>query len=260
MTKFSSFTIILSLLGGSLSFASKTDNYSLTSFGYEAAASFENGAGAAVSLSAKEIWNNYIEALGGVKNLKKVKDRATIMESHIYGQNMIMTIYQKAPDKMKQIITTSSITQDICFDGKNGTMKIGGKKTDITGSELEKLKYESMINFVINIDSLGVKLISKGIEKVNGKDSYKIEVILPSGKIITQYFDVKTWLKVKQIENVTAAKKAYVQETYFDDYREVMGVKYPFAIKESLGTQSMDVKVTSVKINIGLDDSYFLIN
>jgi hypothetical protein len=116
-----------------------------------------------------------------------------------------------------------------------------------------------MINFITNIDSLGVKLNLDGIEKVNDIDCYKIELLLPSGLKIIQYFDIKTYLKVKQIENVTVTQNTFVQETYFNDYREVMGVKYPFSIKESLGSQSMDITVTSIKVNTGLDDSLFVI-
>jgi phosphotransferase system IIB component len=209
------------------------------------------------SINANDIWKNYIKAIGGVENLKKVNDRSTIMESNINGHNIVMTIYQKAPDKMKQIITTSAITQNIFFDGSKGIMEVGSKKTNITGSELEKLKYESIINFIINIDSLGVKINYAGIEKVNNNNSYKIELLLPSGSKIFQYFDVKTSLKIKQVEDVTAAQKTYQQETYFDDYREVKGVKYPYSIRESLGAQVMDVRVTSIKINSGLDDSLF---
>ena len=211
------------------------------------------------SINAKDIWKNYINAIGGVENLKKVNDRSTIMESNINGHNIVMTIYQKAPDKMKQIITTSAITQNIYFDGSEGIMEVGGKKMNITGRELEKLKYESIIDFIINLDSLGVKIRYAGIEKINNNDSFKIELLLPSGSKIFQYFNPKTWLKVKQVEDVTAAQKTYQQETYFDDYREIRGVKYPYSIKESLGAQTMEVKVTSIKINSGLDDSLFKI-
>jgi outer membrane lipoprotein-sorting protein len=211
------------------------------------------------SLSAKDIWNNYIKAIGGKDNLKKVMDRVTIMESQIDGQELNIEIYQKEPDKMKQILTTSAITQDIYYDGNEGVIVIGGKKINIIESELEKLKYESMINFILNIDPLGIKLNVNGIEKVDNKDCYKIELQLPSGSKIIQYFSKKTYLKVKQIENVTVTHNTFVQETFFNNYHEVMGVKYPFSIKENLGSERMDLSVKSIKVNTGLDDSIFVI-
>jgi phosphotransferase system IIB component len=248
--------IILFLFGYALSFASYKHDSSiyLIKSDYSGCNNYNIS-----TVSAREVWNNYINALGGAKNLKKVNDRATIMESKINGQKVVMTVYQKAPDKIKQIIATPSLTQDVLFDGNKGIMKVGEKKMDITGKELEKLKYESMVNFVLNIDSLGIKINSGGMEKVNGSDSYKIEILYPSGSKIIQYFDAKTWLKVKQVEDVIAAKKTYVQETYFSDYREVKGVKYPFLVKESLGAESFEVVVTLIKVNTGLDGSLFVI-
>jgi len=262
VTKIFSLTIILFLLRYSLSFASNKADHTLNPIVTEFGTRCERDlciVKTTDSLRVKDIWNNYIKALGGVDNLMKVRDRTTIMESHINGQNIVIEIYQKVPDKMKQRLTTSSITQSIYFDGRNGVIEIGGKKINIIDGELEKIKYESMINFITNIDSLGVKLNLDGIEKVNDIDCYKIELLLPSGLKIIQYFDLKTWLKVKQIENVTVTQNTFVQETYFNDYREVMGVKYPFSIKESLGSQSMDITVTSIKVNTGLDDSLFVI-
>ena len=262
MTKYFQLNIIIILIGyttdltsGKQGDHSKNFANEITVYGDKV---LENQS-SADSINAYDIWKNYIKAIGSVENLKKVNDRSTIMESNINGHNIVMTIYQKAPDKMKQIITTSAITQNIYFDGSKGIMEVGGKKMSITGRELEKLKYESIIDFILNIDSLGVKISYAGIEKVNNNDCYKIELLLPSGSKLFQYFNPKTWLKVKQVEDVTAAQKTYQQETYFDDYREVRGVKYPYSIKESLGAQTMDVTVTSIKINSGLDDNLFII-
>jgi hypothetical protein len=260
MAKFFSFIIILSCWGYSLSLNANKPFQSLNPVANDSGKGFSKDirkTRALNSLRAEDIWNNYITALGGPVNLKKLNDRAVIMESNINGQKINIETYQKAPDKMKQILTTSSIVQYVYFDGVKGVILISGKEIKIAGSELEKLKYDSMINFVINIDSLGIKLNSGGIEKVNNIDCYKVEVILPSGSRIIQYFDVKTFLKVKQIENVTVTHSVLVRETYFSDYREFNGTKYPFIIKEILGSQIMDLSVTSIKVNTGLADAFF---
>jgi len=49
----------------------------------------------------------------------------------------------------------------------------------------------------------------------------------------------------------------FEQETYFSDYREVKGLKFPFTIKQYLGLQEIELTVTSIEINTGLDDSVF---
>jgi hypothetical protein len=212
------------------------------------------------SLPAKEIFKNYINAIGGRQNLNRIEDRTTLMESEINKHKIKITIYQKAPDEMRQIITTGPIEQNIYFDGEYGLMEAAGKKINITGSELEKLKYESMINFITNLDSLGVKLKYAGFEEVTGKHTYKIEMLLPSGSIWIQNFDTKTFLKVKETVDVPAVNRIFKQETFYGDYREVDGIKYPFSIIEILGSQNMYLKVIAVKINTGIGESLFKIN
>ena len=46
----------------------------------------------------------------------------------------------------------------------------------------------------------------------------------------------------------------------FGDYREVDGVKFPFALKQQVGPQNVDLKVVSVELNSGVSDELFKID
>lgn len=210
-------------------------------------------------LTGKKVIENYINALGGRDNLNKVKDRTTIMDGIIKGKNIKMTIYQKAPDKLRQEIIDGPIKQVTCFNGQKGIMKVEDKTLDVKGSELENLKYGAMMDLLTNIDSLGVKLKLDGMDKVNGKDAYKVDMIFPSGIMWAQYFDPHTWLKVKESEEIKVPRGTFIQNTYLSDYRDIDGVRYPFTVKQSIGDQRLDFKVISIKINTGLSDSLFVI-
>ncbi len=210
-------------------------------------------------LTAKKVIDNYIQALGGKNNLDKVKDRTTIMKSNINGHDITMTIYQKAPDKMRQTIDLGSFKQNVYFDGNNGMMEVEDKKLEVNGSELEKLKYESTLDLLTNLDSLGIKLKLDGLDKVNGKSSYKVEMIFPSGTKWIQYYDPQNRLKMKESKDIATPQGTFIQNTYLSDYREAGGVKYPFSIKQDVGEQHIEFTVSSVKVNTGLDDSLFVI-
>ena len=127
----------------------------------------------------------------------------------------------------------------------------------IEGSQLEKLKHEASIHLILDLDSLGVKLKLAGMEKVNGKDAYKIEMSFPSGTKWIQYYDSKTGYKVKESKNITTPQGTFTQEVLYSDYKSVDGVKYPFTIKQSVGPQKMDFSVDSIKINTGIPDTQF---
>ncbi|HSD64205.1 MAG TPA: hypothetical protein VLB50_10420, partial [Ignavibacteriaceae bacterium] len=208
-------------------------------------------------LSAKDILDHYIKAIGGSDSLAAVRDRTTVMSGTIQGFEITTTIYQKAPDLFKQVVDAGQMQQQILFDGNEGIMQAGGQETKITGDELEKLKYQASMNSLLKLDSLGIQLRLGGMEKVNNKDVYKIEMIFPSGNKWGEYFDPETGLKVKETKDVKTAQGNFTQENLYSDYRDVDGVKYPFMIKQSLGPQNMEFRVVSIKINSDIPDSTF---
>ncbi len=208
-------------------------------------------------LTAKKIIENYITAIGGSVNLRKVLDRTTIMKSKVNDKNLTITIYQKVPDKMRQIIDLGTFKQNVYFSGIKGEMVVAGKTIDVKGKELEKLKFESMLHFLTDLDSLDIKLMLEGTAVVNGKETYQVELVLPSGAKWIQNYDPKTWLKVKETKDIVVPQGTFVQNTYFSDYKDVDGVKYPFAIKQSIGLQRIEFEVKSIKVNTGLSDNLF---
>lgn len=208
-------------------------------------------------LSARDIINHYIKAIGGEENLAKVHDRTTVMSGTVQGFEVTTTLYQKEPDLFKQEVNAGGMVQEIIFDGTKGKMVAGGQELNIEGSELEKLKYEATIHLLLHLDSLGVKLNLGGVEKVNGKDAYKIEMILPSGTKWNQYYDPETGYKVEESKNITTPQGTFTQEIYYSDFKTVEGVNYPFTIKQSVGSQTIDFKVESIKVNTGIPDTTF---
>ena len=210
-------------------------------------------------LTGEKVVDDYINAIGGKANLNNVTDRTTVMKGSVRGQEITMTIYQKAPDKMMQEIIAGPLKQFVYYDGHKGVMKVASKTLEVKGKELEKMKYESSLDLLTRIDSIGIKLNLEGMEKVNGKDAYKVDMIFPSGTKWIQYYDPQTWLKVKESKSINVPQGTFTQDTYLSDYRDVDGVKYPFSVKQSIGPQHLDFTVTSIKVNTGLSDSLFVI-
>lgn len=208
-------------------------------------------------ITADSVIDTYINSIGGRENIRKVTDRLTIMHGKIQRVSVTMLIYQKVPDKLKQVIKAGGSKQQIYFDGENGFMVLNDKKIDITGSELEKLKYESTMALLLDLKYYKINLKLDGIAKVDSIDTYKIEMILPSGHVWIQYYDINSGLKVKESKYVTVPQGTFIQDSYYSDYRNVDGIKYPFTIREDVGAQRLDFKVTSIKINTGLIDREF---
>jgi len=72
-----------------------------------------------------------------------------------------------------------------------------------------------------------------------------------------QYFDPQTWLKAKETKDIIVAQGTFMQNSYYSDYREVDGIKYPYSVKQDIGSQHVESEVESIKVNSGLSDKLF---
>ncbi|HVO75694.1 MAG TPA: hypothetical protein VMT35_16805, partial [Ignavibacteriaceae bacterium] len=210
-------------------------------------------------LTASKIIDAYIDSIGGRENMLKVTDRTTVLKGRLEqgGIEVQMTIYQKAPDYYLQKTERAGVEQKVIFDGEKGYLLYGDEKTELKGEELEKLKYKATFRLVLNLDAYGVKVDLLGTDEVNGKKAYKVGMVFPSGEKWIQYYDPETGLKVKEEKPVKSAENVYTEESIFSDYREVNGVKYPFRIEQSLGSQKFVFSVDSIKVNTGLSQRNF---
>ena len=181
------------------------------------------------------------------------------MQGSVSGVDVKMTVYQKSPDKILKIINAGAVKQIILYDGVNAVMQIGKSQRKLSNQALEGLKYEAIPNFILSLDELNIKTELLPNEKIEGRNTYKLKFILPSGEFWVFYFDTETWLKVKSLKTVYSPQGSFTQTTYFSDYRFVNGVKYPFSIKQTIGIQSLDFKVVSIKVNSGIKVEVFKI-
>ncbi|QQS36002.1 MAG: hypothetical protein IPM56_17465 [Ignavibacteriales bacterium] len=210
-------------------------------------------------MTGDTVISNYVKAIGGAENLSRIVDRTTVMRGVVQGVNILIVSYQKAPNKLKQEIRAGEVDQKVFFDGEKGIQLIGNDKTTIEGSELEKLKIESTIILLLELDHYGVKANLTGMELINGKPAYKVEMILPSGTKWLQYYDAQSFLKVRELKDINTPQGTFTHEVLYSDYKTIDGLKYAFKLTQKIGGQSLDFNISSVKINSGLSDREFVI-
>lgn len=210
-------------------------------------------------LDPKVILGKYVDAIGGKDSLVKVTDRTTIMRGTAMGQNITIIVKQKVPNKLRQEVKAGGMEQVVIFDGTKGVMTVMDQKIDVKDKELEALKAEADMNFVFDPESFGAKITYAGADTVNGKQLQKVKMELPSGTKWVEFFDSETGLKVKEEREIDTQMGPGIQTITFDDYQSVDGVKYPFKISQAFGGQSLDMTVSSIKINKGLTDDIFVI-
>ncbi len=205
-------------------------------------------------ITANNVINSYIKAIGGRENLLKVKDIRMISGTVMQGMNIEIGISRKAPNKIcvETKMGDQVLTKQV-FDGVKGKVKSPMGDQELTGNELESMRIEATLNPELNLDKLGITTELTGAGDVNGKKVWKVKMTMPSGTSSTDAYDQDTGLKV---QSVTQQGQMTVTTTY-SDYREVEGVLYPFKSVQSLGSQVVEIETKSIEINTGIDDSVF---
>ncbi len=206
---------------------------------------------------AKQIIDKYLDAIGGKEAMSSVEDRTTIMRGSIMGQNVTLIMKQKFPNKLRQEIRAGDMNQVTVFNGEKAVMSAAGQVLEITGKELEALKIESNMELLTDPEAYGIKISFEGESVIDEKPVYQVKMTLPSGLRWFQFYDTETGLKVRENKEMQTQMGLIETTTYYSDYKEVDGKLYPYKIKQSMGPQSFEMNVSSIRINTGIDDSIF---
>ncbi len=207
--------------------------------------------------TAEDVIENYIKAIGGRENLKKVEDIKQVYVMNMQGREIESRILQKKPDLYKmEMVMNGNVMQKQVFDGEEGVAEGMGQKQTLQGEQLDRMKYEAKLNKFLRYDELGVNLELTGVEKVDGKDTYKIEVENPNGNKHVDFYDVESGLKIQSKSKVQTQQGEMTQVEKYSDYKEVNGVLMPHKMEIS-GMQNMTMKAKKIEINSGLTKEDF---
>ncbi|AWM13275.1 insulinase family protein [Flavobacterium sp. NRK F10] len=201
-------------------------------------------------VTAKSVIEKHIQAIGGLEALKKVKSVMSFSGATIQGQKLDM-VTKSAQDKFSAEISMMGMTvSKTVVTPKYGYTINQGQRMDITGDDLKQMQ-ESAGTFkeLKLLNNPDIELA--GIETIKDKDAYAIK----KGET-TYYYDVKSGLKVAESREKEQMGQKMTQFTYYDNYVDVKGIKFPYNTTLSVG---MDLEFTTsdVKINEGVSDSDF---
>jgi zinc protease len=212
-------------------------------------------------LTAEEVIGNYISAVGGADKMAAIEDITLNMNASMQGMTLSMKIIQKAPNKYRMEMSLGeNIMQQQVFDGTRGRASGMQGNMELEGEMLEEMKLQAAINPELTYTERGYTLNLEGVENLKGGKAYKVTITSPRNAAITEFFSAESGLKVRTIATQDSPMGAMTQITDYEDYREVEGIKFPFLIKQQVGSQSFDMEVQSIEINRGLDDELFRID
>lgn len=211
--------------------------------------------------SAKKILAKYLQAIGGRAANEKFKTRLTkgTLEFAPVGIKGTFETYAAAPDKSYNKTNLQGIGEIVeGFDGTTAwsVNPIQGNRVK-EGEELLQTKLISSFYRDTNLEKLYPKMEVKGTEKVGDKETYVV-VATPNGLAPeTFYFDVKSGLLVRSDMTVVSPEGKITTQTFYDDYREVDGVKTAYKMRAVLPQFEIITIITEIKNDVKVEDSLF---
>ncbi len=208
-----------------------------------------------------QILDKQIEGLGGKAAIEKVNSRAVSASFEIPAFNATgtMKLYAKAPNKSSAVIDVPGF--GVIQRGFDGTaaweQDPNSGMRDITGAELAARKRESDLHGELHMKEHFAKLVVKSKEKVGEKEAWLVEATPAQGGAEKLFFDLKSGLLIRHDAERDTAQGPMAIETYFEDYKDVDGVKVPFTMKQNNPAFTMTIKVTEVKQNVDIEDAKF---
>ncbi|MGF7232188.1 M1 family aminopeptidase [Arachidicoccus sp.] len=203
-------------------------------------------------VSAKSVIDHYLQEVGGKENLERIRDMSAIYEGDIQGQNIRMKQYHKMPDKFLETIELPAMHINIVKILVNGDIdSIIQRGVAVALNDKAKDGLKSLVQIFpeLQLFDNGNNVALMGIESVKGQDAYVIKITNSIGEVVTNYYAIKSGLKI-----ASQSKNGILN---FADYQTVNDIKAPMRVTMNSNGYEIPLKAKEIKVNSDLSDDIF---
>ncbi len=211
------------------------------------------------NISALEIINSYLKAIGGKEEVQKVNSISSNVSLEVMGRSFAGTDKRMNPNKQVTELKMGSMTiMKKVFDGGQGYQMQGPQKKEFDEAEIkEALDDKGVIPQLYYGTDNTYKTDYLGTGKVGDEDTYRLKVTKPSGKVSMQEYSTKTGLLLKEESTSTEGGEEVTTTEEFKNYIKVGSVLLPSEITRNEGGQELTIKFSDFKINEGVSAEDF---
>ena len=242
-------------------------------------------------LTAAEIVNKHLAAVGGKEALAKLKSRVavgTVRKENEAAANM--AIMSEAPNRVSAMYIFQDFNWQMTYDKGNVIFRptitrdasvIESKYREIlaTGAMFNSI---SLYNLLTDAEANDLKMEAKGTKKVKNRLAYVVEIKRNKSEPLKLYFDAETFMWVRTdygrvnfaksmkglTNDVTQRGEDQTEVDFFfetSDFKEVDGVRLPFKFEQTIAYPLIRQKkagtitgiISEYKHNVTIDPKMF---
>jgi hypothetical protein len=205
------------------------------------------------SVTAMTVIDKAISAQGTDASMAAIKDLTMKGTANVMGNKLDFLLQYILPSAYMQHVSMgpNSLGKQIV---NNGTYKVlqQGMEQPVEEKDKEEMNEDAALFREVYFKKTGYKFDIKGIESINGKDAYNIEISSPEGRVMNYFYDVSSGLRVKETKTSEGPQGKTTIQVYYNEYKEVNGVKVPVKMLLDVGVYKMDIDISDVTANQGL--------
>jgi hypothetical protein len=222
----------------------------------------EVGRQAAGSPTADQVFEKYVQALGGAQRLATISSIVTKGMYNGYDtefEDVPIEIYSKAPAQRATVIHFRSGNSITTYDGHSGWISEADKPVpliELTGDELDGARVDAALFFPSGIKQLRTKW-EVGSAAIEDRQVFVAEGTGAAQAPVKLFFDKTSGLLVRQVRYVRVPVGRVPVQIDYDEYREVpgAGVKIPFRWTATWTDGRSKTTLTDVQPNAAIDAS-----
>lgn len=233
-----------------------------------AAAAIADESPTAPDLTATQVIEKNVAARGGLDAWRKIQTMVWI--GHVEAANapasrMSFILEQKRPNKTRFEIRAQNQLSQRIYDGENGwkMRPSASGKPEVLPFTPEELSFardgQGIDGPLIDYAAKGVAITLDGVDQVEGRKAYRLNVGLPSGASHHVWIDAQNFLEIKyDRRSRNALGQVGTMSVFYRDYHTIEGLQMPLTI-ETVGEAAKPERmvIERVALNPPLEDRMF---
>jgi hypothetical protein len=216
------------------------------------------GAGSAFAQDANKVIEQYLKAAGGSKAISRIQTLSMdgAFSSGTEEKPGTYTFRAKQPNRYYTEIQSEGKTQIESYNGKSAWHQTeAGEIGTLLGTPAQEMEAAAEY-YNVRLQALARKKIGaafQGHSQVHGRDALEVQLTYPTGVQWEVYFDPQTHLILEEKATIAGTPR----DIYYDDYRNVDGVKLPYKLEVHRGNDAYNVNVTRAVVNEAVGERVF---
>lgn len=220
-----------------------------------AAAPMTPPAAGAAAVTADQIVEKYLTAMGGADAIRKITSRVMKGTITAGGSETPIELFTKAPNKRVSISNGSSYT---AFDGAGGWMGNTGRPArEMSALEAEAAALDAEFSLALRLKEIFPQLRRGRPETIAGVECETLTATRPGKPPVRLFFDKNTGLLLRMVRFADTPVGRNATQIDYADYREMDGVKSPFRWTLSRPNGRFTIQVKEAKNNAPIEDAKF---